>query len=545
MYQTSLLDAQTMDPAKPLAPRSATIAYPAQWHSTAPGRAQFLSAALAHRWAGPILLLLAAFTVRGIWFGDPVVQIDEQFYLLVGDRLLHGAIPYVDVWDRKPIGLFLLYAGIRLLGGSGIIEYQIVATLFAWGTALIVTRIARSVASPRAAWIAGMVYLLWLNMFSGPGGQSPVFYNLFVAGAGLLTLRATGHGTANATRLRLGAAAMALCGVAMQIKYTAMFEGMFFGLALCWAQWRETRRLDATLGAGLGWMGIALVPSAAVLAFYASIHQEQAFLFANVLSVMQRGSAGTIELLQRLGMIALLLSPLLISLAWSERVKTWRAHDHHAHNFLLQWFGAAVIGLLVFGTYYDHYALPLLVSLSAAIAPVFDHMRGDKRIGLRVAGVLVAIGVIATGVGYRIVTLRKGNADYIAQVVATIEANRHGGSLYLYDGEPVLYLFTGAPAPTKFLFPNHLDEAIEGPAIGVDPVVEEKRILATMPQVIVDGGLQPQYRTPERVKGELDYINRATRAVLDPVLARDYRLVAQFPLKKRYRRIWVRRPDAA
>jgi 4-amino-4-deoxy-L-arabinose transferase-like glycosyltransferase len=545
MYQTSLSDAQTHDTAEPLTPHSATITYPAQWHNAAPGRLQFLSAALAHRWVGPILLLLAAFTVRGIWFGDPVVQIDEQFYLLVGDRLLHGAIPYVDVWDRKPIGLFLIYAGIRLLGGSGILEYQIVATLFAWGTALIVTRIARSVASPHAAWIAGIVYLLWLNMFTGQGGQSPVFYNLFVAGAGLLTLRATGHGTATGTRLRLGAAAMALCGIAMQIKYTAMFEGMFFGLALCWAQWRETRRLDAMLGAGLGWMAIALAPSAAVLAFYASIHQEQAFLYANVLSVMRRGNVGTIELLQRLGMICLLLSPLLISLAWSEKVKAWRGHARHAHNFLLFWFGAAVIGLLVFGTYYDHYALPLLVSLSAGIAPLFDHVRGTKRIGLWVAGVLAAIGVIATGVGYRIVTSRKGNADYIAQVVATIEANRHGGSLYLYEGEPVLYLFTGAPAPTKFLFPNHLDEAIEGHAIGVDPVAEEKRILATKPQVIVDGSLRPQYRTPERERREFDFLNRATRAVLDPVLLRDYRLVAQFPLKKRYRRIWVRRQDAA
>lgn len=544
MYHISLLDAETRDRAERTSPRSATIAYPAQWHKAGPGRPQFLSAALAHRWVGPILLLLAAFAVRGLWFGDPVIQIDEQFYLLVGDRLLHGAIPYVDVWDRKPIGLFLLYAGVRLLGGSGIIEYQIVATLFAWGTALIVTRIARSVASPSAAWIAGIVYLLWLNMFTGQGGQSPVFYNLFVAGAGLLTLRATGHGTATGARLRLGAAAMALCGVAMQIKYTAMFEGMFFGLASCWAQWRETRRLGATLGAGLGWLSIALVPSAAVLAFYASIHQEQAFLYANVLSVMERGNAGTIELMQRLGMIALLLSPLLICLAWSETLKTWRAHDHHAHTFLLLWFGAAVVGLLVFGTYYDHYALPLLVSLSAAIAPLFDHRRGRTRIGLRVAGILVAIGMIATGVGYRIVTLRKGNADYVAQVVATIEAYRHGGSLYLYDGEPILYLFTGAPAPTKFLFPNHLDQAIEGRAIGVDPVAEEKRILATRPQVIVDGSLQPQYRTPERVKAELDYFNRATRAVLDPVLARDYRLVAQFPLKKRYRRIWVRRPDA-
>ena len=64
-------------------------------------------------------------------FGNPVIgsdEGDEQFYLLVGDRMLHGLLPYVDVWDRKPVGLFLVYAAIRLLGGEGIWQYQLAAT---------------------------------------------------------------------------------------------------------------------------------------------------------------------------------------------------------------------------------------------------------------------------------------------------------------------------------------------------------------------------------------------------------------------------------
>ena len=44
-----------------------------------------------------IVLLVAALLLRGGRFGDPVIQIDEQFYLLVGDRMLHGTLPFVDV----------------------------------------------------------------------------------------------------------------------------------------------------------------------------------------------------------------------------------------------------------------------------------------------------------------------------------------------------------------------------------------------------------------------------------------------------------------
>ena len=64
------------------------------------------------RWA------LLGLLLRGATLGYPIIHIDEQFYLLVGDRMLHGAVPFVDIWDRKPIGLFLIYAATRLLPAS-------------------------------------------------------------------------------------------------------------------------------------------------------------------------------------------------------------------------------------------------------------------------------------------------------------------------------------------------------------------------------------------------------------------------------------------
>ncbi len=537
MYQT-VFDKLTGEPIDAAVARDGSIALPSGWQTSRPDRRDFLHALIGHRWAGPALLLALAVALRGIFYGDPLIQVDEQFYLLMGDRMLHGAIPYVDAWDRKPIGLFILYAGIRLLGGAGIYQYQIVATLFAWGTALVIRQMGRKVASERAGWIAGAVYLLWLDIFTGQGGQSPVFYNLFVAGAGLITFDAVSKTTSPARRFRLGMAAMALCGIALQIKYTALFEGVFFGLALVWWQWRTTGKIAATLVQALVFVGIALIPSAAVLGYYASIGQLHTFLYANVFSVAARGNAHWPELMQRLGMIVALLSPLLFTLGVAERGRLWEGHDRHAHRFLLQWFGAAVAGLLVFGTWYDHYALPLLVSLCAAIAPAFDVEWGTKKIGLRIAAVLATIGAIAPFVSYQIITHRKGDAAYAEKIAGIVNQARQGGSLYIYDGEPILYLMTGAPTPTKYLFPDHLSEGIEAPAIGTDSVTEVNRILATHPAVILDNVLRPESSTPDRVAAQHHYINLATRAVMDAALARDYRLVAEVPRKRYLRRIW-------
>ena len=128
-----------------------------------------------------LVYLAAAIALRSMTFGNPVVHIDEQFYLLVGDRMLHGALPFVDIWDRKPLGLFLLFAAIRKLGGDGIVEYQIVASFFAAATALVINQLARRIAPPVGAFWAGIAYLLWLLVANCAGGQTPVFYNLIIA----------------------------------------------------------------------------------------------------------------------------------------------------------------------------------------------------------------------------------------------------------------------------------------------------------------------------------------------------------------------------
>jgi len=108
-----------------------------------------------------------ALALRGFTFGSPTIQIDEQFYLLVGDRMLHGALPFVDIWDRKPIGLFLIFAAIRMLGGEGIVQYQLVAMLSVVATSLVIWRTARMIASPLGALCAGVAYQLFLSVVSG------------------------------------------------------------------------------------------------------------------------------------------------------------------------------------------------------------------------------------------------------------------------------------------------------------------------------------------------------------------------------------------
>jgi len=507
------------------------------------GPVSLLDWARRHRIAAQLLIALAvAFATRAWLFGDPVIQIDEQFYLLTGDRLLHGAIPYVDIWDRKPVGIFLLYAGIRLLGGEGIYQYQVVATLFAAGTAFLIAGMAMRFTNGRGAALAGASYLLWLLIFDGAGGQTPVFYNLLMAGAGTLVLRLVADEVTPRRLLFGGTAAMLLVGLAMQIKYSVLFEGVFFGLALLWRAFRLGMRPAAILGSALLWILAALLPTLAALAWYAQIRHLDAFLYANFESIFQRDTVPPKKLLSRLlGLIGLALPLLLCAFAgWRLARRSAPSPQAAARSFAWGWLAASLVGVALFGTYFIHYFLPVLTPLTLACAGLL----GDRDAGVAIVSsrgvrrISIAAFLAVTGVGLTLATVPKrikhrGHAPEVRALAANIRANLHG-CLFAYDADPILYLMTQACLPTTRIFPNHLNDQTEANAVGVDTVRETARIFArNRPDLVV----LSEPADPD--------VNEATRALVEHAVATEYRPIFRIRIGSHDRVLFKRLSPAA
>jgi len=481
-----------------------------------------------------LLLFAVAIAARVAQFGNPVVQVDDQFYLMVGDRMLHGALPFVDIWDRKPIGLFLIYAAIRLLGGGGVIQYQTVATVFAALTALVIARIALRGTNPHGAAAAGLVYILYLGVFGGEAGQSPVFYNLLVAGAGLLIVRILERPGFDRVSLWLGAAAMLLIGLSLQIKYSSVFEGALFGAVLLLGALANGWRRARIGAAAILWAGISALPTVAAWAFYAAIGHNAEFVQANFLSILARGSDGTAAAAWRLVRMTLGLLPLLAAswMALSVRREAETGAARRVRSFVLVWAACAIAGVLLFGAYFDHYALPLLVPLSLCAAPLFGDpnagiaLVGGKRTWRISAGLLVMI--IATAISVPAINKNRRDRGWGPQVerLADFIRPRLEGCLFVFHGEPALYQMTNSCLPTRWVFPNHLNLRREAGALGVDAVAETSRIMATRPKLVVTSTL------PERD------VNPATWAVVQNALAHDYELVFAEPVGGRLRLVY-------
>lgn len=474
--------------------------------------------------AGSLPLYLAiGLAVRLMMLGKPAFQSDEQFYLLVGQRMAQGALPYVDIWDRKPWGLFAIYRAAYAVPFDPVLTYQLLGLACSALTALVIERMARLIGPPASARLAGVGYLLWQPVFNVALGQSPVFYNLPVALAALIVVRARLR-TGDPLLARRGLEAMLLLGLAMQIKYTVVFEGAALGLMLL-ARGRADGWSVARLAlTGTAWIAMALAPTGAVLAGYMLAGHGDAFVQANFVSILGR-STDTANAFANLGKECLALIPFALAILVAPKQLSAVGVKHPAAlPDLRLWALASLGGFLAFGTWYEHYLGPLLVPFSVlSVQALGRHAPGERWYGR----LLLGVGIVGAIVVPAAQVLEKGTAAQFAAATRTISRELHGRCLYVFEGDSALYRTTDACIPTRFAYPSHLNAMNEAKALGVDPAAEIRRILTSRPGVIV----MSETRRPNRA-------NDRTRSIMLSTLHRKYQHFAQITLGKRRFRLW-------
>lgn len=455
-------------------------------------------------------LACVAIAARALDFGNPIVFVDEEFYYITARAIAHGALPYVDIWDRKPVGLFLVYLPAGMFDPpASIWVFQLLALASVVGTALLIHRIAGRAGWKRGALIAAALYILWLDLADGQSGQSPVFYNLPMAAAASLIQSATAE-TSGRARFRRGLAAMTLTGMAIQIKYSAVFEGLFFGLWLLWLEWRTRAPLGRIVSRSALLVTMAIAPTALVITVYATFGHLDAFLFANFASILARNPDSLRASLGNLATDTLILGPLLALAAGGMR-GDGAPESALERRFSRSWLLAALGGFVIFGSWFNHYTLPVMVPAACCASAVLGRTRWGPGLGL-------ALGLLALVAGQFVLvherTMRGTPAEF-ARIAAAV--GRGAGALYVYSGSTMLYATSGRPALTPYVFPTHLMLARESGAIGVDQVAEINRILDRRPEIVV---------VQERDAGERTDI----RAMVLSRLARDgYRADAPLP----------------
>lgn len=428
--------------------------------------------------AAQFLAILAfALLVRGPVFGEWNYDIDDQFYSLVGQRMLAGDLLYVDVFDRKGPLLYLIYAGVAAIWSQPI-AFQIAATLCAAAGAYAINRITRMVAGAQHGLLAAAAYLALMCFFGGATGQSPVFYNtpmIVAAWAIVDRLPLLRAGRIDAVVV----AGIGCASAAIAIKQSAAFESLFFGGFITFHLLRSGASVRRVLAQLALLAGIAVLPWALTYAWYARAGHVPELYQALIGSNLHRQYDSWIGRATRMTiLVGQIILPLAFGVLGARRLER-ETQRRDVLAFVVLWAAAAFLSIAGFPIVYSHYVLPLLPALCILASGYFA--RGT-------AGALAFAGTISVALisGHTLDLPQRWKAHRDgAAVVAYVRAVTPHGKLLVWGIPSYLYSQLGVKPPSILAFPAHFYQGDESGVSGLDERAELRRILATRPETVV------------------------------------------------------------
>jgi 4-amino-4-deoxy-L-arabinose transferase-like glycosyltransferase len=312
-----------------------------------------------------VLILAALILVRIPTYILAVMDIDETDFLVAARMMAKGAIPYVDVVEKKPVLAYLFYWPTTVFGFH-LWPMQIIALGWIFATCWMLGRIAERWTGRASVGVAASM-LAVLAVAAGTASVNlEMMFNLpTVLALWFFVRREQGGG-------RWNDLAAGLCiGIASSFKHQA---GVLLGalmLALVWQWWRMKRgpqllrHLSLLFGFSLPW-------AAAVYAYWRMGHLAEFYewnIARNLFYASGRDAWQLIlhHFLESILFHIVLATPLLWWLAGREcrrGLKTDPIRVALLFTFFLSW-----IPVSLGGRFYNHYYLQFIPSLVLLAAP--------------------------------------------------------------------------------------------------------------------------------------------------------------------------------
>ena len=462
-------------------------------------------------------LLALALVIRAASFTQIAADWDDAVYVLMARSMLNGQAPYMAVWDHKPPGIYCLFAAIEALGGS-VIAIRVATCLALAATAWAILRIWSTLfgAENRRGWIAAVIFLGLADRYVGAAVNTEQFFVAFVALGFALLLPFAGPLAAQRSEPRPGRAFAGglLLGVAFQIKFViavdvAFLVGLFAWTAFVSGRSAEgapglasdrsaaRRRLVALLGPML--LGF-LLPSLAVVAFFAAHHLLRPYVYANFLANLHHADdrlkpRATLEFLASIVNAA----PLVWGLALVAVAVDTSAGQVHRARALSVWLLLTLLAVLAPGQPYTHYALQTAVPAALLATFVLDALvlsklpRASQRQAVTFAALFAVYGAFvvpwsfaAKNLVSRMTHLGHPHLETVDEAASYLRPRLDGDRLiYVVDLSPILYELADAKWPTRYLFPPFLADPHFSRTAGVDPTRELEAIKAQRPLYLI------------------------------------------------------------
>ncbi|NES05603.1 MAG: glycosyltransferase family 39 protein [Okeania sp. SIO2F4] len=181
-----------------------------------------------------LAFLLLSFFLRFWTLFVSVLDKDESIYILGADSLLNSNLPYIEIWDNKPPGIFILFSLTMLILGNSIVSIRILSIIATTFTSYFLYRIGATIDAKQGEKIgllAGSLYAIFSLHNDGAAANAEILFAPFVTGAFLLLFQ--DRKLSNIKVFLIGL----ILGIGMQIKYLVIMDVL--GLVLLGSLFRK------------------------------------------------------------------------------------------------------------------------------------------------------------------------------------------------------------------------------------------------------------------------------------------------------------------
>src|SRR6186713_779687 len=135
------------------------------------------------------VIVLSALLILTFSFGR-----DQGIYALVGEGILRGKLPYRDLWDFKPPGVFFAYALAQGIFGKSMLAPRLLEVAALFGTVFCMARLAQTFFGKRTVgYLAGAIAaIVHVELDFWHTGQPETFGGVLTFG-GLVLATSEGH----------------------------------------------------------------------------------------------------------------------------------------------------------------------------------------------------------------------------------------------------------------------------------------------------------------------------------------------------------------
>jgi 4-amino-4-deoxy-L-arabinose transferase-like glycosyltransferase len=471
-------------------------------------------------WLGLALLGWIALLRWPFFLYEPLGY-DEGLYLAAAVRMLHGARLYTDVWDNKPVGIYLVYAGIAGTLGSSRFAVNLASALAVFAAACLVGLIGRDTAGRRAGIIAAFVLPAYSLDIGADGANTETFMMVLQCLSVWLLVRHCREPRPLRDHLRAAFVFGLLQGALLQMKFVAALDTAALGLALAGIVWWRHRSIAALAKLFLVFLPAYLACTLLVFAYFAATGGIGDMVFANFISprLYVQSPFGLADPLHALEFtirrtsyfFVLILAGLWFVFDWARR-----GGAGAAVVLLIAW----AIGALLDATSPGYFRYFYFIALTAPLS-LFGALAADRLLVLRprwgtlaqaAAGAVLVVYPLEQFLTKEPRIVRDPDSYLAPRVAALVRSLVPAGSVvFIADLNPLIYPLAEVVPATKYPQANaHIFDLPE--RFGVDPKAELTRTFARQPLLVI--------ARPGRLQAP------GNSALLLPFLERDYEPVA-------------------